>query len=164
MFAAFALSIGPAMLLAETGGLSGRSVVFSVLTYDTPATPLFIGRNYAAKVVPGPEFGLVREGTSDFEVVPVVVDLSDQRIDLSYVHTPPGQFASATFNGYVLTFPTDCVLIGGAQIDRATTTLPLTNASLIMTPVSLSIDVAGLQFDQTTRIGVKVSVMDCPLS
>ena len=55
-------------------------------------------------------------------------------------------------------------LIGAAHIDPATTTLPLTNANLILTPDSLSINVAGLPFDQTTRIGVKVSVMDCPLS
>ena len=158
------LSLVPGLALAEQGGLTGRTVLFSVLTYDDPAAPIFIGRDYAAKVVAGPEFGMVREGTEGYDVVPVLVDLSEQRIDLSYAQTPSGQFASATFNGYVLTFPTDCVLIGGARIDPVTTTLPLTNASLILTPNSLSINVAGLPFDQTTRIGVKVSVMDCPLS
>ncbi len=161
---AFVLSLVPGLALAEQGGLTGRTVLFSVLTYDDPAVPIFIGRDYAAKVVAGPEFGMVREGTEGFDVVPVLVDLSDQRIDLSYAQTPTGQFASAAFNGYVLTFPTDCVLIGGARIDPATTTLPLTNASLILTPNSLSINVAGLSFDQSTRIGLKVSVMDCPLS
>ena len=147
MLAALALSVFPAVLLAETGGLSGRSVVFNVLTYDDPATPLFVGRNYAAKVIPGPEFGMIREGTPDFEVVPVLVDLSDHRIDLSYAETPPGHFASATFNGYVLIFPTNCVLIGGAQIDRTITTLPLTNADLILTP--------GLQFIKPPGSGSK---------
>ena len=164
MLAVLALSVFPAVLLAETGGLSGRSVMFNVLTYDDPATPLFVGSGYAAKVIPGPEFGMVREGTEGLDVVPVLVDLSDHRIDLSYAETPPGQFASATFNGYVLTFPTNCVLIGGAQIDPTTTTLPLTYADLTLSANSLSINVAGLRFDQTTRIGVKVSVMDCPLS
>ena len=136
----------------------------SKLTYDDPAVPIFIGRDYAAKVVAVPEFGMVREGTEGYDVVPVLVDLSDQRIDQSYAQTPTGRFSDTVFNGYVLTFPTDCVLIGAAHIDPATTTLPLTNANLILTPDSLSINVAGLSFDQTTRIGLKVSVMDRPLS
>ena len=158
------LSLVPGLALAELGGLTGRTVLFSVLTYDDPAVPIFIGRDYAAKVVAGPEFGMVREGTEGYDVVPVLVDLSDQRIDLSYAQTPIGQFAKAVFNGYVLRFPTDCVLIGGAAIDAKATTLPLTDADLILTPQSLSINVAGHAFDQSTRVGVTLTVMDCPVS
>jgi hypothetical protein len=149
---------------AAQDGLTGRTIVFNVLTFDDPLSPLFTGPDYIAKVTQGPEFGMIRQGTDGLDVVPVLIDLSDSRIDLSYAQNDPGQFAHAKFNGYVLRFPTDCVLIGGAAIDPKTTTLPLTDANLILTPQSLSLNVAGLPFDQTSRIGIIVEVMDCPVS
>jgi hypothetical protein len=158
------ISVTPVPLAAQQGGLSGRTVVMHVVTYDDPAAPLFVGPDYAGKVTEGPEFGMIREGYDGMAVVPVLIDLSDDRIDLSYAQTDPGQFSVARFNGYVLQFPTDCVLIGGAAIDPRTTTLPLTDKSLTLTAQSLSINVQGLSFDHNSRIGITVSVMDCPVS
>ena len=161
---ALTLALTPVVVRAENGGLSGRTVIFNVLTYDDPDAPVFVGPDYAAKVTAGPEFGMIREGYDGMAVVPVLVDFADTRLDLTYAQTEPGSFTAARFNGYVLRFPTDCVLIGSAAIDPAATTLPLTNADLILTGQSLSINVQGRRHDRNSRIGVKLSVMDCPVS
>jgi hypothetical protein len=149
---------------AQAGGLLGRTVTLNVLTFDDPADPIFIGPDYTGRVRAGPEFGMIRQGQDGLAVVPVLIDIADRRIDLSYAQTEPGQFAAARFNGYVLRFPNDCVLIGGAAIDPKATTLPVTDKNLILTAQNLSINVAGLPFDRTARIGVILSVMDCPVS
>ena len=150
--------------VAQDGSLTGREVLFSILTLDNPKTPLFTSSDYGAVVGPGPEFGMVREGTAfGLSSVPVLVDLGANRLDLSYPGELPGQFMQARFNGYVLRFPTDCVLITGAAIDATATTLPLTNEDLIVSPQTLEINVAGQEYDATTRIGVLIDVMDCPI-
>ena len=160
--ALLALIAAPA--LAQEGSLAGREVLFSILTLDNPKEPLFSSSDYVAVVGPGPEFGMVREGTAfGLSSVPVLVDLGPARLDLSYPGELPGQFMHARFNGYVLRFPIDCVLITGAAIDPAATTLPLTNDDLIVSPQTLEINVAGHTYDESTRIGVLIDVMDCPI-
>lgn len=162
LVALLALCAAPAF--AQDGSLTGREVLFSILTFDNPKEPLFTSSDYGAVVGPGPEFGMVREGTTfGMSSVPVLVDLGPSRLDLSYPGELPGQFMPARFNGYVLRFPTDCVLITGAAIDATATTLPLTNDDLIVSPQTLEINVAGHDFDATTRIGILIDVMDCPI-
>lgn len=160
--ALFALCATPTF--AQDGSLTGREVLFSILTLDNPKEPLFTSTDYGAVVGPGPEFGMVREGTAfGLSSVPVLVDLGTNRLDLSYPGEAPGRFMAARFNGYVLRFPTDCVLITGAAIDPDATTLPLTNDNLIVSPQSLEINVSAHEYDETTRIGVLIDVRDCPI-
>ena len=149
---------------AQAEGLMGRTVIFNAATWDDPAAPYLVGSDYGAVVGEGPEFGMAAEAGGGLSVVPVLIDVSAGRIDFSYPGIAPGQFFDAAFNGYVLRFPTECVLIAGASVDMAATTLPIDDSALILTPQSLSLNVAGLAFGPDTRIGVTLEVMDCPLS
>ena len=123
-----------------------------------------LSRDYVAIVGDGPEFGFIREIQGDLEVVPVIIDISADEVLFSFPPGMAGTFVEAAFNGYVLTFPAECTLITGASIDRAVTTLPLDDADLAMSPTGLSLDVAGLTFDDTSRIGVRLDVTDCVVS
>lgn len=97
------------------------------------------------------------------DVVPVTIDVGRARIHFDYSGVTPGYFATARFNGYVLTFVTDCVLIEGAALVPKGTTLPLDKTNLIVRPQSLSINVSGLAFGPEDRILLEVDVADCPL-
>lgn len=158
------LACGPALAQDGTGSLLGRSVVFNVNTWDDPHAPYLVSRDYAAKVADGPEFGMTPEGGLALDVVPVLVDIGKDRIDLAYPGQMPGAFMYAAFNGYVLRFAGECTLITGAAIDTDATTLPLTDADLVITPQSLGVNVAGQSYDKHSRIGVHVTVADCPVS
>lgn len=147
----------------QSDGLIGRDVVFTVVTYDDPAAPYLVSRDYIARVADGPEFGMVREGTPGLDVVPVLIDVDARQITFDYSVTGAGFFFEAKFNGYVLEFLTDCVLITGAKINKAATTLPLTQAALLIKPSSLGIDVAGFKHTPMDRIVIDVDVADCPL-
>lgn len=160
--AAVWLALLPAAAAAD--GLTGRTVIFNAAAWDDPAAPYLVGSDYGGVVGDGPEFGMLREVQGNLGVVPVLIDVGPGRIDFSYPGVEPGAFAEAAFNGYTLRFPTECVLIAGAAVDPAATTLPIDDSALIVTPQSLSLNVAGLDFGPDTRIGVTLEVLDCPLS
>lgn len=149
---------------ADDTGLMGRKVIFNVSTYDDPATPYLTSRDYIGVVADGPEFGMQREGLIGIDVVPVLIDVSANRVVFSYETAEPSAFAIAKFNGYILRFPTECVLITDAAIDLDDTTLPLKSNALTITAQSLSLNVSGLGFDQQDRIALTLKVRDCPLS
>ena len=160
--AASALSALPA--LAE-GTLQGRIVTFRVLAYDDPALLLFDGVGRTVRAGPGVEFGLEMEGGQNgLDVVPVVVNIGDDRIEMSYQHVAPGVFATATFNGYELRFDTECALFSAAEIDKGATTLPLDDTALRSERGSLFVNVAGHPYGRTTRIAIDLDVTDCPMS
>ena len=159
---AFLVVLWPGTLLAD--GLMGRNVQFNVETWDDPNEPFLGSRDYVATVGPGPEFGLIREGRIGMDVVPVLIDVSRHRIRFSYAQNEPGAFAVANFNGYLVTFLTDCVLIEGASVEAKGTTLPMDDSNLIVKPQSLGINVSGLNYTPTDTITVVVDVADCPIS
>lgn len=154
------------MGLAQVGTetLLGRKVQMNVVTYTDPASPHLVSRDYIATVGPGPEFGTVREGRQGLDVVPAIIDFEARMMMVSFAEPEAGAFAEATFNGYVLTFLTECVLIAGAQLDAMTTTLPMTDANLLVTPQSLQINVSGLTYAPGDTIAVAIEVLDCPMS
>lgn len=158
---AASLLAGPAWAEA---GLLGRSVVFSVETWDDPAAPYLQSSAYRATVGPGPEFGLAPETNGQLYVVPVLIDIGDDRIDISFKNIPAGTFFDAAFNGYILTFETDCVLFQNAILDDKATTLPLDKNAVEVTPQAVRVNVAGLSHTQDTTIGVRLDVQDCPMS
>ena len=160
---ALALALCGAPALADSG-LLGRSVVFSVETWDDPATPYLQSSAYRATVGPGPEFGLAPETNGQLFVVPVLIDIGADRIDISFKNIDPGYFYDAEFNGYILTFEADCVLFTRAILDDKATTLPLEKDAVEVTPQAVRVNVAGLYHDETTTIGVELDVQDCPLS
>lgn len=162
--AAAMLAALPAQAGAD-GTLEGRSVTLRVLTYDIPEDPWFEGQGQTVSVGAMVEFGLELEGAQNgLDVVPVQVNVSARRIELSYHATPPGAFVPARFNGYELQFDTDCALFDAASLDREKTTLPLDDNALTMRGGSLFINVQGLEYDQSSRIAVDLSVADCPMS
>lgn len=161
---ALSLSLGWAGGAASDTGLLGRSVVFSVETWDDPDAPYLQSSPYQAVVGPGPEFGLAPETSGGLYVVPALIDIGDDRIDISFKTVPPGTFFDAKFNGYVLTFETDCVLFNGAILDAKATTLPIGKDAVTVTPQSVRVNVPGLSHDETSTIGVRLQVQDCPLS
>ncbi|MEO8531088.1 MAG: hypothetical protein ABI459_07680 [Deltaproteobacteria bacterium] len=162
LFTTISMTTMPAL---AGGSLDGRTVTFRVLAFDDPANPLFIGQGRTVQIGKGVEFGLSKEGSqNDVDVVPVEVNISDTRIELDYANTHKGKFLAATFNGYELTFPTQCALIMSASIDGGATNLPLDSSALTFEPGRLLINVEGLSHSQTSQMAIDVEVGDCPLS
>ena len=147
------------------GSLEGRTVTFRVLAFDDPAYPLFTGHGRTVKIGDGVEFGLSPEGAQNFvDVVPVEVNISETRIELDYANTQQGRFLAAEFNGYELSFPTECALILSASVDGGATNLPLAPKALTVEPGRLLINVEGLAHTEASRMAIDVEVGDCPLS
>lgn len=160
--AALLVAVVAAPLAAET--LEGRDVLFRVETWDDRTAPIFVTRDYIATVGPGPEFTIAAESANGLVAIPVKVDISAGRIDLSYAQTEPGGFAVAAFNGYVLTFLADCVLFEGAKIDPEVTTLPILAEDVIVEADALLINVSDQIRDRDSHIGIILDVTDCPVS
>jgi hypothetical protein len=164
--AALALALPAPGSAGQTGGtLIDRIVTFSTLTYDDPEAPLYVGRGRTVKVGKGIEFNLEQEGVQNgLDVVPVIVEIGETRVEVDFSFTPPGVFADTVFNGYVLAFATDCVLFQGGTIDRAVTNLPVADDAVSFDRGTLYIDVSGLSFDRKSRLAVDLDVTDCPMS
>ncbi len=146
-------------------GLTGQEVTFQVLTYDDPAKPIFQGRQHRAQIGGGVEFGAGYEGTqNDLDVVPVLVDIGADRIELRYSGAEPGALWKSGFNGYVLTFRAPCDMIRRATIDPAFTTLPMDNKRLAVGVNEVRINVSDQVYDRDSRIAVDLILSDCPSS
>jgi len=153
----------PAFVNAEQT-LTGRSVEFSVQTYNDPQNPFFAGRVHKAIVSEGIEFGLGREGAqNNMDVVPILVDIDENSIEISFSISDPGILASARFNGYIIKFPTDCALLRGARIDQDNTNVEIDNKRISNDATTVMVNVSGLRNDRTSRIAVDLDVRDCPL-
>ncbi|GHC66211.1 hypothetical protein [Neogemmobacter tilapiae] len=156
------LLASPAM---ADGTLEGRLVNFSVLVYDDPARPIFVGQGRTVQVGQGVEFGLDREGAQNgVDVVPVAVDISPQRIEVEFLPGVQGELLTAAFNGYVLHFETDCALFEKVGIDREFTTMAMTDADIQTEVSTLFINMSGKTFVPGQGFGLNVQVADCPLS
>jgi hypothetical protein len=147
---------------ALAGTLEGRLVTFTVETWDQRDQPYLAARGRTVMVGDGVEFGLGPEGfTGGLDVVPVSVEIGPTRIELSYP-VGPGQFYAAKFNGYVLRFETECALFEGVTIDRAASTLPVTE--IWAETGALYINVSGLDYGPEATLALDVKVADCPMS
>lgn len=145
------------------GSLEGRIVTLNVETWTEDLQPFFITRGRTVKVGGLVEFGLLPEGgTSGFDVVPVEVDISANRIEFSY-GTDPGTFWDAPFNGYVLRFEVECALFDAFSIDTGFTTMPVTPDHIRTEGGALFIDVAGMDYGPEARLGLDFRVSDCLL-
>lgn len=147
---------------AAAGTLEGRLVTFSVETWDDRAAPLLVANGRTVAVGQGIEFGLGPQGfTGGLDVVPVTVEIGPQRIELSYPRGI-GRFYEARFNGYVLRFETECALFEHVAIDRAATTMEVTE--IWAETGALYINVSGLGYGPEARLAIDLQVADCPLS
>jgi hypothetical protein len=147
---------------AGAGTLEGRLVTFTVETWDQRDQPYLAARGRTVMVGDGVEFGLGPEGfTGGLDVVPVSVEIGPTRIELSYP-AGLGQFYRARFNGYVLRFETECALFDGVAIDRAASTLPVTE--VWAEAGALYINVSGLDYGPEATLALDVKVADCPMS
>ena len=150
---------------AGAGTLTGRIVTFRVLAYDDAAAPLFDGRGQTVKVSDAVEFGLGPEGAQNgLDVIPVQVNISDSRIEVRFDGPDETAPLQARFNGYVLSFDTECVLFQGATIDAAASNVALTDADVTWDRGVLYINVAGRPYVTGSRFAVDLDVTDCPLS
>jgi hypothetical protein len=160
---ALALLVAATPALAE-GDLTDRTVTLRTLAYDDPARPIYDGQGRTVIVGQGVEFGMGPEGSQNgLDVVPVQVDLFPRRIEFTYPGVS-GAFATAAFNGYVLTFPVDCALFEGAVIDPAFTNMPLAPDALTVLPQELRLNVSGLTYAPGLQVAIDLQVTDCPLS
>jgi hypothetical protein len=151
-------------VLAE-GTLIDRVVTFRVMAYDDPAQPIFDGHGATVKVSDTVEFGLYPEGVQNgFDVIPVQVNISARRIEIGYAGNAADIVYPVKFNGYVLSFDTDCVLFDGAHIDPQGTNMAVSDANLNFEGGTLFINVSGVAFDSASRLAVDLGVLDCPLS
>lgn len=149
---------GPAL----SSTLEGRLVTFTVETWNDRATPLLVARGRTVTVGGGTEFGLGPEGfTGGLDVVPVDVEISPTRIELSYP-MGIGRFFEAKFNGYVLRFETDCALFDSVAIDPTTTTMKVTE--IWAETGALYINVSGLGYGPEAKLALDLEIADCPLS
>ena len=147
---------------AGAGTLEGRLVTFSVETWDQRETPLLVARGRTVTVGQGVEFGLGPQGfTGGLDVVPVTVEITPTRIELSYPKGI-GRFYEAKFNGYVLRFETECALFESVAIDPAGTTMNVTE--VWAETGALFINVSGLGYGPASTLALDVEVADCPLS
>jgi hypothetical protein len=145
------------------GTLEGRLVTFTVETWDDRAQPFLQARGRTVTVGQGVEFGLEPEGlTGGLDIVPVTVEIGPTRIELTYPDAGTGQFYAARFNGYVLRFETDCALFEGFAIDRAATTIPVTE--IWAETGALYINVSGLEYGPGATLVLDLTVADCPMS
>lgn len=146
------------------GTLDGRLVTFTVMTWDDKAAPYLQARGRTVTVGAGVEFGLEPESlTGGLDVVPVTVEIGPARVEMTYPKGM-GQFFTAGFNGYVLRFETDCALFSGWKVDRAFTTMPVTDADIFTDKGALYINVSGRDYGPDARLAVDLEVTDCPLS
>ena len=151
--------------LATAEGLEDRNVAFGGLAYDDESAPVFQGQRWPARVGPGFEYGLEPEGAQNgWDLIPVAIDISADRITLAYPAAEPGIFPELAFNGYVLDFLTDCVLFDGARLDTENSTVTFEEDDLFTRGAALYIDVGGQAYGPDTIISVLVDVADCPLS
>lgn len=148
---------------AGGGSLEGRVVTLNVETWNEDNIPFFVSRGRTV-VVGGPiEFELLPEGTfAGFDVVPVEVDISANRIEFGY-GPGPGVFLDAHFNGYVLRFEVECALFDAFSIDTAYTTMPVTPDHIRTENGALYIDVAGMEYGPEARLALDFRVSDCLL-
>jgi hypothetical protein len=147
---------------AAAGTLEGRLVTFSVETWDDRSAPFLVAAGRTVIVGEGVEFGLGPQGfTGGLDVVPVTVEITPRRIELSYP-AGIGRFYEARFNGYVLRFETECALFDAIRIDPAGTTMPVTE--IWAETGALYINVSGLGYGPEARLALDVAVADCPLS
>lgn len=149
-------------LPAAAGTLDGRLVTFNVETWDDRDAPLLDARGRTVMVGSGTEFGLGPEGfTGGLDVVPVDVEISPTRIELSYPQGI-GRFFEAKFNGYVLRFETDCALFQNVAVDPAATTMKVTE--VWAENGALYINVSGLGYGPAAKLALDLEVADCPIS
>lgn len=146
------------------GTLLDRIVTFRVLAYDDPAAPLFDGRGETVRVSDAVEFGLAQEGQQNgFDVIPVEVNISASRVEVTYQGAPTDVWPSQ-FNGYVLSFDTECVLFDGAKVDPATTTIGLSDEDIRFERGELFLNLSGERYETGDSFAIDLSVLDCPLS
>ncbi len=161
LFLSAALMITASTAHAQSG-LIGREITFQVLTYDDPATLLFEGLAHSAQVTEGIEFGLQNEGIQNqIDVVPVLVDVSNARIELRYSNADPGELWTSGFNGYVITVNAPCNMLATARVDQAFTNLQFDNKRVRIDGNRLLLNVSGQKYDRDSRIGVDLTLTDC---
>ncbi|WP_124085398.1 hypothetical protein [Pseudogemmobacter humi] len=149
---------------AAAGTLEGRTVTFTVMTWDDPAQPYLQARGRTVTVGDGVEFGLEPEGfLSGLDVVPVTVEIAPQRIELSYPRGG-GRFYEAQFNGYVLRFETECALFRAVRIDPEFTTMQIQDEDIFTEAGALYINTSGREYGPEVRLGLDIDVGDCPIS
>lgn len=160
---ACALAFVPAAASADS--LIGRTAAFSVLAYDDPEAPRYQGLIHTATISDEIEFGLQPEGVQNgLDVVPVLIDISATRIEVDFSPSEPGLIADAAFNGYVLSFTPDCLVFGGARVDDAATTLPVSDKAIRLEGRTLYLNLEGLFYDRGSRVAVDLDVQDCPIT
>lgn len=154
--------VGAQLALAAEGSLMGRAIEMRVVTYDDPAAPHFQGKWHRSKVTEGIEFGLGNEGQqNDVDVVPLLIDISDARVEIRYSIAPASEMMRARFNGYELVFSPGCGDLERGRVDREFTNLPFDNKRVEIRDGRLYLDVSALKIDPTHKLAVDLSLSGC---
>lgn len=145
--------------------LWGRTVTFGVLAYNDADAPLYVGIRHKAVVGEGPEFDLRPEGIqNDIDVIPVQVEITETRVEVRFFPAFPGWTFGSAFNGYVLSFDTECTLFHGAEVDRDFSNMALADDAIFFEQGRLFINARDLFHDRDSRFAVNLAVGDCPVS
>jgi len=100
----------------------------------------------------GPEFQ-----HSDFDVVPVQVEIGPTRNEFTYSDFEGG-FHDAAFNGYVLQFEVDCALFQSARIDEGATTMRVTLDDIRTEGGALFVNGAGRSYGPDVTLALDFAV------
>jgi len=162
LMCALLLAIAP-LPVAAGGSLEGRIVTLNVETWRDDMTPFFTSRGRTVTVGSGVEFALLPEGAQGgFDVVPVQVEITQNRIEFSY-GADRGIFWDAPFNGYILRFAVDCALFEAVAIDEDATTMPVTSDNIRTEGGALFINVAGMAYGPDARLSLDFRISECLL-
>lgn len=162
MFVSLSLTASAAISAGEVRVLE-RKVSLRVLTFNDPQNPLLVGSVYTSTVVDGIEFGAGREGRSGLDVVPVIVDVEQGRIEFFYQMIEiPSIFATANFNGYELSFE-PCIRFENIAV-ASEKSISMDNTRVWSVDNRIYVNVSSLNYTQNSSFSVSFDAVSCPIS
>ncbi|MBF0232681.1 MAG: SUMF1/EgtB/PvdO family nonheme iron enzyme [Desulfamplus sp.] len=90
-------------------------------------------------------------------VVEVSIHIQKNTIDFDYSKAGSGSFSTANFNGYQISFIDSSFTITNVEIDDENTSLSLTPDRISFNSSSISVNVQGLRYSNTSRIRLNIS-------
>ena len=144
------------------GSLLGLPVTLQVQTYDTPDEMIFESGIVDAVVSNEREFSIgPGQSQQKLDVVPITLDITENRVKIAYTVPSIGELYKARFNGYVLTFTSTCQALVSARLAPEISDLHMSNKRIRVDGNSLLINVSGMTYLPNSKIGIDIEVADC---
>jgi hypothetical protein len=157
------LTLSTSIAAAQQSEIQGHQVYLRILTYNDPQNPIMISRTYSSTVTDGIEFGAGKEGRSGVDVIPVLVNIQNGRVEFSYQMIEfPGAFTAAAFNGYELTF-NPCLEFQNVRLGYANS-IGMSDQRVFSVGSRIFVNVSALGYAQISSFAVNFETRNCPPS